>query len=839
MTTVKEEQVLPEELQTRINFFHTLGIPTALLATLKNPCNIPQGANYEEYTVHNSITDMENNTNNWKGKQINGILIKGGYISEGKLEGYHCDVIDIDTEKAYNQLLEGTNLEEIKPKYWVEDHQTPYYRLRMIIVSKKGFPYISEKTKLSNGEDLGIGVFSNNKQWGVVSPSLNSPSGKKWRLSEGSKERIDPLSDQEYEELYQRIKRVCKINGVPYGEENNNNKNKSPVVFNGHSKQKPVIYGESNDHESHSELNGHESQSNNIDFLVDNSIRLLKPLYHEPNREDIALYYSGACVHKDHDKSIPLTVLQRLVKETNDEEPKKRIDTIEGTYNKASKEGKKNVKGLKGLEGVFTDGGSNPNFKYLKAILSVKTNGEGEEYEKECSDFDKILELTENNLLYFKDQFGNPYIHVDNINIRLSTKSSKIRNYLIDICWNSEYNFSPSIETLNKVIYHFESQADRKDIVYPLELRCATDPDNENVWYYDMGDSIGRSLRISAEGWEIVDKTPIIFRRYMDVETEQVEPNRNYTEDIFDKLLESCFYITNEDIKLLLKVYIIDLFIPNTQKPFLMFHGVQDAGKSMKMELIKMIADPNPILTHHLPNDLKDLIRILSHNYVVYFDNVSGISPENSDTFCRGVTGAGHSDRFLYTDEDDRLTRFKRAIGCNGINLGSDRGDLLSRAININFEGIKDNLRKDPKEIWKEFESLKPYLLGYIFDMLVRVLKLKKEGVTTKVNKFNRMIEFQKNGEFISMLMGKEDGKFSSIYDNLVNSQNVDIVENDPVANAIVYLSESAKGIYKNTPTETLNEIKNHIIVVQKIDYNKVQLPTKPNKVTNLLNPIN
>lgn len=588
--------------------------------------------------------------------------------------------------------------------------------------------------------------------------------------------------------------------------------------------------------------NDNQGNSQTPDFLIENSVRLLKPLYHdELNRNDIALYYSGACVQKDHDKSIPLAVLKWLCEDTNDKNQHDRMDTIERTYEKAIKEGKKNVKGLKGLEGVFIGGESNTNFKYLKSILSVKTNGEEEE-EEELSDFDKILELTEKNLLYFKDQFGNPYVHINNINIRLSTKSSKIRDYILDICWHSEYNFSPPIEIVNKIIYHFESQATRHGKTNLLELRCAADPEDENIWYYDMGDSTGRSIRISAEDWEIIDNTPIIFRRYMDVETEQVEPNRNYTNDIFDKMLESCFYITNQEIKHLLKVYIIDLFIPNTQKPFQMVYGVQDAGKSFKQELIKTIVDPNPILTHHLVDDLKDLVRILSHNYVVYFDNVSGIPPEVADLFCRGVTGAGLSDRWLYTDEDDRLTRFKRAIGCNGINLGSDRGDLVSRTINTNYEGIKDDQRKDPKEIWKEFESLKPYLLGYIFDILVQVLRKKQEGVTTKVTKFNRMIEFQKDGELISMSMGYEDGQLSKIYDNLVNSQNTDIVENSPTAKAVVYLSEigtfkNRRGIRRDSATDLLYLIKDHITQTQKLDVNKLDdVPKKPNKLSNTIN---
>jgi hypothetical protein len=64
----------------------------------------------------------------------------------------------------------------------------------------------------------------------------------------------------------------------------------------------------------------------------------------------------------------------------------------------------------------------------------------------------------------------------------------------------------------------------------------------------------------------------------------------------------------------------------------------------------------------------------------------------------------------------------KRAVGYNGINVAATRADLLDRILNIQLKPIDKRQRKKLKTLYKDFERILPYLLGYIFDIIVKVL---------------------------------------------------------------------------------------------------------------------
>ena len=124
--------------------------------------------------------------------------------------------------------------------------------------------------------------------------------------------------------------------------------------------------------------------------------------------------------------------------------------------------------------------------------------------------------------------------------------------------------------------------------------------------------------------------------------------------------------------RLILKCYIISLFIPDISKAVLMVHGEQGSAKSMLQELIKMLVDPDIVKTFSFPKDLAELVQQLSHNALVYYDNLSRIPGWISDLLCRATTGSGFSKRSLYTNDEDLVYSLMRAIGFNGINLAAD-----------------------------------------------------------------------------------------------------------------------------------------------------------------------
>ena len=62
--------------------------------------------------------------------------------------------------------------------------------------------------------------------------------------------------------------------------------------------------------------------------------------------------------------------------------------------------------------------------------------------------------------------------------------------------------------------------------------------------------------------------------------------------------------VKGEKRKLLVRCYIIALFIPEIDKPILMLHGDPGGAKSTLEELINTLVDPSSVLTFALPKDI-------------------------------------------------------------------------------------------------------------------------------------------------------------------------------------------------------------------------------------------
>jgi hypothetical protein len=314
----------------------------------------------------------------------------------------------------------------------------------------------------------------------------------------------------------------------------------------------------------------------------------------------------------------------------------------------------------------------------------------------------------------------------------------------------------------------------------------ATDP-SQNIIYYDLCNTNWDIIKITSQGWDILkhDQQNILFKRYPIINA-QVLPSKDYPDDIMEQLMKLTNVYSDEDNKLLAEVYIISLFLlANLPKPIMIPHGIYGSGKSTFQEFVKRIVDPCAALTTAFPNNLRELVQELSHSYVVFFDNVSEISQVTSDQLCRAVTGSGFVKRGLYTNDEDIIYNMTRAVGYNGINVTATRPDLLDRILNLQLKPIDRRHRRRLKYLQKEFEKILPHLLGYIFDVLVKVLNRIGE---VKLDELPRMADFAELGELISRCLGYPDGKFTEVYNRNISFTNEESIEANPVATAITVL---------------------------------------------------
>jgi hypothetical protein len=349
------------------------------------------------------------------------------------------------------------------------------------------------------------------------------------------------------------------------------------------------------------------------------------------------------------------------------------------------------------------------------------------------------------------------------------------------------------------------------------------------IFFYDLTNNEWEAIKITSEGWTI-EKAPRIFRRHN--AQPQVHPSKDYPPDIFNRFMR-LLNIKDEKTKLLIKCYIIALFIPEIDKPILMLHGDPGGAKSTLEELVRTLVDPSSVLTFALPKDIFELVQQLDHNYVVYYDNLSKIRDWISDQFCRASTGGGSSKRRLYTDDDDKIYNFKRCVGFNGVNLAATKSDLLDRGLIIKVERIDDKLKRKKQQIWHEFEEIRPQLLGYIFDVLVKFL-IMRQNTSIKFEKLPRMADFAECAEIISRCMDNQDNQFLDAYYENIKLQTEEILETSLVASAILKFMSDKKE-WNGNQTELLEPLDE--VVSGKVSKHKYW-PKTPSVLSRRINEV-
>ena len=457
--------------------------------------------------------------------------------------------------------------------------------------------------------------------------------------------------------------------------------------------------------------------------------------------------------------------------------------------------------------------------------------GEDEEAGEE-KPADILLRLVSDaGVVLFKDQYMVPHvmIPISDYNKILRIESGAFKRYLVKMYYDSQ-GTTIGNESVKNVIQILQATAEIDGSTYPLSLRVAWHDDSI---FYDMSDDKWQSVRISKDGWELASKTPRpLFSRYN--QTPQAGPDRNYEGDIFDRFLSLTNLKTEED-RILLSVYIITLFIPDIPHAISQIHGEKGSAKSTLQTLIKLLVDPAKPKLLTVYNDQKEFIQQLAHNYVAFYDNLKYTPRWLSDEACKAVTGVGSTKRKLYSDDDDIVYEYRRCLGFNGLNLGLTEPDILDRSIMIELERIKKENTKQDSEIIDAFLEMRPKLLAYIFDTLVKALAIKP---TIKLNDLPRMADFAMWGEAIARAMGYKELQFLSVYYDNIGKQNVEAIENSPLGQAIVKLvNEESLRSWQGPLSKALEEL-NQVSEDNNLDTTSKAWPRAPNSLSRRLKPL-
>ena len=388
----------------------------------------------------------------------------------------------------------------------------------------------------------------------------------------------------------------------------------------------------------------------------------------------------------------------------------------------------------------------------------------------------EIIEMVlGSNAVIFTDQYGIACIafegngnEIDEIN------SPAFAQWLADMCFENLEGYVPSGPTERQVIKVLQAKARRSGKRYNLDINITR---AANAIWYDLGSG---AVRITNKKWSITKNPPIVFRKPIGQQL-QVRPKRGG--DV--KLLLNYFNITNESEQILILCYVVTLFTPEIQYPVLILHGTQGAGKSLLMQIMKSLVDHSELDTGlSTPKDEQDLALHALHNFLLFYDNLSGMKEPFSDALCRAVTGSSFATRRLYSNNEVFTVRFNRPVILNGLNQFVTKSDLLDRSLAMQLERIADDNRKEPSLINAEFEKDKPYILGAIFDAIVKAQEV--YSAVQQYKGLSRMTEFDHWGCAIAEVLGYGQDRFRQARKENMQLQHGYAIEASPVGTAIV-----------------------------------------------------
>jgi len=439
---------------------------------------------------------------------------------------------------------------------------------------------------------------------------------------------------------------------------------------------------------------------------------------------------------------------------------------------------------------------------------------------------DTILSLFyENNAKLLIDSTGNYYASIAvNSHREVKRLDSEDFKYWLIYLFRNKKGYTPKKESVSQAISALSANAlyEIKERT-PLSVRVAK---TDETFWYDLSNSDYQAVKITADGWSIEDNPPELFVRLRH-QIPQVLPKSNG--DIY-KIFD---YININENKTLFLCWMISCFIPDIPHPMPIFHGEKGAAKSTSCALLKKIIDPSSLGVLTLQKAERTMAVNLQNHWLLPFDNVSCINEETSDTLCRAITGSGIQQRKLHTNGDDYIFTFKRCIALNGINNVARRSDLLDRAILIELSRIDENKRKENSAITKEFDKDLPLILGNIFDILSKAIKIYPN---VKLNKLPRMADFSHWGYAIAQALGDLGKTFLDEYKCNYNKQNIEAINSDIVATLLIAFMKE-KEIWKGKVSELLKELT-YLADREKIKTKTNDFPSQANLLSRKLNSL-
>lgn len=314
----------------------------------------------------------------------------------------------------------------------------------------------------------------------------------------------------------------------------------------------------------------------------------------------------------------------------------------------------------------------------------------------------------------------------------------------------------------------------------PIHLRTAG---ADGEYFLDLAaPGSSRAVRIRPGAWEIVESPTAMF-----VRPESMQP---LPDPVAGGSIDALWRVANIPVgsRLLALAWLVECLRPDTPYPVAELLGEQGSGKSGTQAALRGLFDPNACNLRGAPKSVEDIFVTAGACPVLSYENVSHLPAPMQDALCVLATGGGYAKRKLYSDCEESIISVKRPIILNGISACVTAQDLVDRTITIETPIITERL--EVTELWLEYETERPRLLGALLDIAAKALEL-LPTMRIPADERPRLVEFARLGMAVAASVGSKPEDFMREFNASRQESLSRTIDASPVAAAVVDLVEA------------------------------------------------
>ncbi|MCA9386217.1 hypothetical protein KC717_06240, partial [Candidatus Dojkabacteria bacterium] len=334
-------------------------------------------------------------------------------------------------------------------------------------------------------------------------------------------------------------------------------------------------------------------------------------------------------------------------------------------------------------------------------------------------------------------------------------------------------------------------------------------------------DNVSKILKVTKDSTKILNNgdediffVEDPFAEYIDFDKLKITKNGALDKKYIDLINFVAFEgLTPDHQKILLKHSLVcSFFLPIIKsKPLLVFQSeLPGSGKTKSLAAIGHILKGSRFTQSLMPKDERDFFVSILNNHYYVMDNVDRMLPDwFEDNLATILTGAGITQRKLYTSNESFYYRHEGLIGITTIQARFNRNDIADRSLVFNLGRLKNFDPRFSERILENRLLILSDILAYVQGALTLLESTQKLEYTEL-----RLSEYGGLLKLFADIYGIKDS--SELISALKSSQSDFSGQNDPLADQLEDFVNHKEGFYRAKTRQLYKDFKNFLWIEYK-----------------------